>query len=143
MGKYAGLKNPTNEFAWILSYKAYLLASAFNETKSADYVGLSKVTGLTGVVEVIGGAPVFVSEYVRQDLNASGQYDGSTTSYTEAVGVFRPGWRIGDRRRETIEVTRIARTDQFEIVIIKRCDFQKVLPVSSGESLSCVLYAIS
>lgn len=142
MGKYAAIDNPSR-FAWIQSYKAYLLSTVFTELKRADYIGLQNVTGLRGVVNLIGGSPVFVSEFVRQDLNASGVYDALTTTYTETIGVYRDGFQLGDRRNETIEVVRIARTDQFEIIIIKRCDFEAVYVPGTGESLSCVLYKIS
>lgn len=143
MGRYAGLKNPAGEFFWVGSLKAYILAMSFTELKSQNFVGANNSVIPRGAINVIDGSPVFVSEFVRQDLNASGVYDGTTTSYTEFLGCFRPGWKIGTRRQETIELFRIGRTDQYEIIIMKRMDFQPMYSVGSGESLSCSLIAIS
>lgn len=143
MGRYAGLKNPAGEFFWVGSLKAYILAMAFTELKSQNFVGAGNSVIPRGAINVIDGSPVFVSEFVRQNLNASGVYDGTTTSYTEFLGCFRPGWKIGTRRQETIELFRIGRTDQYEIIIMKRMDFQPMYSPSSGEALSCSLIAIS
>jgi len=100
-------------------------------------------TILRGTVNFINGSPVLVSDKVRQDLNASGIYDAVTTTYSQIIGVYRPGFYSGKRRQQTLEVVRIARTDQYEVIGMIREDFQAMYTgLASGESLVGVGYAI-
>jgi len=137
MGKYAGFNSPLEEFVWIASMKAYLKAAMFDELTKVQHVTAQYATILRGTVNFINGSPVLVSDKVRQDLTDAGIYDGVTTDYTEILGVFRPGFKRGTRRRQTLEVVRIARTDQYEIVAMERGDFQAMFTgLTSGESLA-------
>jgi hypothetical protein len=45
---------------------------------------------------------VIVSDYVREDLNASGVYDGATTNRTLALTVNRRAFVVGQRRGITV-----------------------------------------
>lgn len=144
MGKYAGLKAPLTEFAWLLSSIAYLLAADFDELTKVQNVTAQYATILRGTVNFIGGSPVILTDKIRTDLNGSDIYDGITKDYTSAIGVFRPGFKKGTRRIQTLEVTRIARTDQYEIVAMERGDFQAMFTgLASGQSLACVVMKIS
>jgi hypothetical protein len=142
MGKYAGFTSPSEMVAWILSMAAYLKAAMFDELTKVQHVTAQFATILRGTVNFINGSPVLVSDKVRQDLNSSGVYAAGSTN-SEALGVFRPGFRKGTRRRQTLEVTRIARTDQYEIVGMTREDFQAMYKnLAAGESLACALIEI-
>ena len=145
MGKYAGFDSPLEKFAWIASMRAYLKAGAFDELTKANFVTAQYATILRGTVNFINGSPVLVSDKVRQDVNtASGVYDGVTTTGTMIIGVYRPGFKKGLRRRQTLEVVRIARTDQWEVVAMTREDFQAMhTNLASGESLAGYGYAIT
>ncbi|MBC8232809.1 hypothetical protein H8E77_24950 [bacterium] len=144
MGKYAGFDSPSEKFTWIASMKAYLKAGAFDELTKANHVTAQYATILRGTVNFINGSPVLVSDKVRQDLDSGAATYTSGGTDTIIIGVHRPSFRKGMRRRQTLEVTRIARTDQYEVVAITREDFEAMhTNLSSGESLVGVGYAIS
>jgi HK97 family phage major capsid protein len=74
------------------------------ETLTAEKVGnpaLARI--LTGVAGVIYGVPIIVSERVREDLNATGVYDGVTATKGSMLIVHKPSWYLGVRRGFTVE----------------------------------------
>lgn len=105
------------------STNARLLTTADKYGPNAPFV--------SGEVGKIDGIPVVVSEYVNNNLNASGVYDGTTTTKSVLVVVFHPAWKIGDRRKFTLKTDENIRTDQTEVVVTQRLDFQHML--ASGQ----------
>jgi hypothetical protein len=61
-------------------------------------------TLLTGEIARLGGVPVVISEYMTADLNASGIYDGLTTTQTGGLLINRDRFEIVERRGARIEV---------------------------------------
>jgi len=59
---------------------------------------------LTGEAGSIMGIRIVVSAQVREDLNASGVYDGTTMTKGSVLLVHRPSWISGVRRGFTVEV---------------------------------------
>jgi len=84
-------------------------------------------TIVTGELAKIDGMPVIVSEFVPQNLNASGVYDGTTTNTTVILLVYRNGWIIGDRRAFTLKTWENIQTDQTILVSTQRLDFERRL----------------
>jgi len=91
MGKYG--VDPT-KLAWIASVKGYSKFLSLPETITMDKYG-PKATVLTGEQGKFLGTPIIVSEAIREDLNDTGVYDGTTTDYTELILVYKPAFVLG------------------------------------------------
>lgn len=98
-------------------------------------------TILTGQLGSVDGVPIIVSEYVRNNLNASGVYDGATTTETFAVVVHRQGFLNGVRREMTMQWLReaYAEYDQDALVVTHRRAFEERFPLATETPL-CVIY---
>jgi HK97 family phage major capsid protein len=76
-----------------------------DETLTFDKVGAAAAARiLTGEAASIFGIRIVVSSQIREDLNASGVYDGTTTTKGSLMLVHRPSWMVGSRRGFTVEV---------------------------------------
>ena len=85
-------------------------------------------TWRVGALTAIDGSPLVVSAAVPENLNASGIYDGTTTTYTCAFAFNRRGFKIGRRRGITVEFEHNIQTQQNVFVSTMRKSFQKVTP---------------
>lgn len=128
MGKFAQVPGDT---ALILSPVGitHLLAEAKIET--LEKFG-ANATILKGQVGQLYGRPVIVSGKVRENLNSSGVYDGSTTTKGMAIVVHRPSFLIGDRRTLTVESAKDITTGKTMIVTTMRTDFKRTQAESSS-----------
>lgn len=137
MGKY-GLD--LGNLASIVGITSYydLLDDSSVITVDKFGMGASVLTGQLGAVD---GVPILVSEYVRNNLNASGVYDGSTTTETFAVVVHRMGFLNGVRREMTMQWLRetYAEYDQDALVVTHRRAFEERFPLATETPL-CVIY---
>ena len=124
MGKYG--VNPT-EIAWVVSIECYIRMLGLSEVLTVDKYGPNSPI-LTGELGSFDGSPLIVSEFVRNDLNASGIYDGTTVTKTEAILVHRESFVYGDRRRVTVETDRFPLTQQNVLVATERVIFQMMRP---------------
>lgn len=81
----------------------------------------------------IDGVPIVVSDYVREDLNATGVYDGTTTNRAVALTVNRGGFVVGQRRSVTITTSDelFAEADQRAIIATLRLAFATTQPAGS------------
>lgn len=124
MGKYG--VNP-NELAWVAGLSVYNKMLGLDEVITVDKYG-ANATILTGELAKLDGIPVIVSEFVREDLNANGVYDGITTDKTVLPLVYRPAFLYGDRRNITLRVSQelYMETDQDVAIATQRLDFQPV-----------------
>jgi HK97 family phage major capsid protein len=121
MGKYA--VNPA-DCVIVTSIAMYLKSFlSFTEVATVDKFG-EQATWLKGYLTALDGMPLIVSEKVRQDLNASGVYDGVTTTKSIFAIVNKSCYLIGNRRLVTIKQASDIETDQEILVITQRLDFQ-------------------
>jgi len=126
MGKYAVY---VNDLVWIVSPTVYLakLVNLKDENGNPIILTMEKygnqATILKGEVAKLFGIPVIVSEFVREDLNASGVYDGTTTTQSEIILVNRPSFVLGYRRDLKVETYRLAEQQQDGIVASIRIAF--------------------
>lgn len=120
MGKYG--VNP-NKLAIIVSSNIYLQLVGLTEVSTVDKYG-ANATILTGELAKIDGIPIIVSEWMHDNLNASGVYDGATTTKSSILMVYRPGFWIGERMGITIDSLRDIQTDQIIVVAKRRLDFK-------------------
>jgi HK97 family phage major capsid protein len=126
MGKYAA--NPADN-SWIVGVQGHILLLSLKDSANnpvvitMDKLG-SMATILTGMIGSLDGSPVLISEFMREDVNASGVYDGSTTDKKLLALVNRPSFTIGDRRRVLVETDRDIEEQQHKIVASWRGDFE-------------------
>ncbi len=87
-------------------------------------------TILSGQLATVDGAPVIVSEFVRQDLNATGVNDGVTTTRSTALTVHTGGFIQGELRGITVDYYRelYAESDQDLVTASMRRSFTPLFP---------------
>jgi len=84
---------------------AYNDLVGLDETLTFEKVGNAAAARiLTGEASSIGGIRIVVSGELREDLNASGVYDGSTTTKGSLLLINRSNFLVGVRRGFTLEV---------------------------------------
>jgi len=110
------------KLALIASVTGYIQMLAVSEVLTIDKYG-PKATVMEGEIGRIDGQPIVVSEFLGDNLNASGVYDGTTTNLTSLLQVYRPGFWIGNRAGITIGTERDIQTDQIILVAKQRTDF--------------------
>lgn len=81
---------------------------------------------LTGSVGSIYNIPILTSAANRENLNASGVYDGTTTTKGSAILFNRTRFLLGRRREFVIEVDRDIDTQQTKVVASFRRAFKPV-----------------
>jgi HK97 family phage major capsid protein len=135
MGKYG--VDP-NKLVWCFGPVGYAKLLTLKDSQNnpvlitLDKVG-PKATILTGQVGILFGSPVIVSDQVRENLNASGYYDGSTTSYTVCFLARRDGFIVGNRRNVTVKQKEEPTTDSLDIVASVRKDFEPRYAIASNQ----------
>lgn len=121
------------KLAYVMSMNMYIDALSITEVETVDKFG-PKATVLTGELAKVDGVGIVVSEFVRNDLNASGVYDGSTTDKTELFLVHTPSFLWGDVGAAKSETDRDIGTGQTIVVTSRRTDFEQIhSPAASGE----------
>lgn len=125
MGKYG--VSPAN-LCWVCGISGF--SQLLNLKDSSGNVLVTTVdkygAGATihaGELGRLWGSPIIVSEYIRENLNASGVYDATTTTKTEILCVYTPGFLIGDRRTLKIKTAEEITTDQTVLVATVRKAF--------------------
>ncbi len=137
MGKY-GVN--TNELLWITGVKGW------NALLNLDEVALAYARGQAGTYTQGGpppapwGGSIIVSEKVRENLNASGVYDGSTVTKGSILAVSKTGFVMGSRRQFTVETTRNIESQTNVIVASFRKAFSPVETPSTTISTVSIGY---
>ena len=95
----------------------------------------SRATIISGQMGSFDGRPIIISEFMRQDLNATGSYDGTTTTKTSILLANRQAYWNGEKPSGIImETGRNIDEGQSKAVASRRVDFQRVIaPVGSAE----------
>jgi len=94
MGKF-GVRE--RELVWLASPKVYQQMLDIDEVTTVEKFG-PMATILRGSLAALDGIPIVITEYNRDDLNASGVYDGITTNLSEIKLVNRTRFMWGVRR---------------------------------------------
>lgn len=111
------------------------------ETLTFDKVGNAAATRiLTGEAGSIYGIRIVVSSQVREDLNASGVYDGSVTSKGSMLLVHRPSFIVGVKRGFTVEVDTDKRRQVNQVIASFRRDFVPKETPSASLPFVCLGY---
>ena len=127
MGKYAVT---TGDVVWVTGAVGYNKIVALPETTTVDKYG-PRATVITGEVARIDGIPIVLSEFVREDLNASGVHDASTTDRTQIFLVNRSQFLYGDFRAMSLNSRYVPDTDQNVIVVLQRLIFSAWRPTKT------------
>lgn len=128
LGKYGA--DPAS-LAHIVSVSSFIQLLSDASVLTMEKYG-PQATILQGELGSVDGSPLIVSDYVRQDLNATGVYDGVTTNRTVVLTVNRRGFVTGQRRAVTLDVFReiYAESDQDLVIASMRRAFTPRFPTS-------------
>jgi len=137
MGKYG--VDPT-KLAYVVSPNGYIQMLNISEILTLEKYG-PNATILKGEVGKIDGTPIIVSEYMWDNLNASGVYDGSTTNRTSICLVYTPGFWVGVRTGITLASDRDIETDQLKLVAKTRIAFEDPYDATT-EPMATLLYNV-
>mgnify|MGYP000933738791 CR=1 FL=1 len=134
MGKWG--VNPS-DLAFIVGVSSYLALLSDTNLLTVDKYG-PNATILNGEVGKLYGVPLIVSEWVRENLNASGVYDGITTTKTYALCVNRGEWAMGQRMALDVEVDDSIYRETYQRVLVgfMREDFQSITDAAANKDTS-------
>lgn len=123
LGKYG--VNPAN-LAWVVSIAGYNKMLSLSEVLTLEKYG-AQATLLSGELGRLDNIPVVVSEFVRENLSATGVNTvGGPNTKSEVLLVYRPGFAYGDRRQVTVRSREDFETEQTIIAASQRLDFQRI-----------------
>lgn len=115
-------RNP-NDLAFIVGTQGENDFLNLDDVTDASKLGGTPTT-VSGTINKFLNIPLVVSEAAREDLNASGVYDGSTTTKGSLILVNLSQFVMGNRREFTLEVDRNIRSQTNDIVASFRKAFQ-------------------
>jgi len=119
LGKYG--VNP-DDLAWVVGPSGYYHIMNLAETKTVDKFG-EDATLRTGRIVTFDGIEVIPSAYIREDLNANGVYDGTTTDRTVILLVNKRAFMLVWLRQIKLESDRNIRRQATELVGVAELDF--------------------
>jgi hypothetical protein len=118
-----------------VSPSAYVQMLNWDHIETLDKFG-PNATVLTGQVLRVDGMPVVVSPHLRQNLNASGVYDGTTTTKTGVLLVNRDVFAVGMRQEIELDQTdEPIAYRQRTILADMRADFLPTQPIASNHAV--------
>ncbi|MBK6671880.1 MAG: phage major capsid protein [Actinobacteria bacterium] len=134
MGKWG--VNPAS-LAYIVGVSALHTLLSDTNLLTVDKLG-PNATILNGMIGMIGGVPVVVSEHIREDLNASGVNDGITTTKTYNLCVNRDEFAIGQRMALDVETNDVLYAETFQRVAyaFMREDFQHIGGAAANDDVA-------
>ncbi len=129
MGKYG--VDP-GRLAHILAIGNYVDLLSDPSVITIDKLG-PNATIRSGQLATVDGAPVIVSEFVRQDLNATGVHDASVMDRSTAITVHTGGFIQGERRGVTVRFNEYIydESDQDLVTASMRRSFTPLYPVAT------------
>ncbi len=131
------------KLAWIAGISGFIQMLSISEVLTMDKFG-ANATIRSGQLAQFDGSPIIVSEFIRQDLNLSGVYDGATTSDTIILLVHTPAFRSAEKPSGIrIETDRDITTGQNIAVASRRLDFKQVMTPGSSEETVAVGYSLT
>ena len=121
MSKYG--VNPA-ELVYLVGSSGYSQMLNIPEVTTIEQFGVN-ATIVKGALAVYRGSPVIVSEFIREDINDAGVYDGVTTNRTYCLLVNAKRFYMGQRAPIKVQVKPDARAeyDRWQLVSYQRCAF--------------------
>jgi len=77
------------------------------------------------------GSDVYTSAYVWSDTNASGVYDGTTTTKSVVIWFYRPGFLLTDRKEMSVELVPQPLKQINNVLCVWRGSFDPAIPTTS------------
>jgi HK97 family phage major capsid protein len=134
--------NPA-DLVWIVGPAVYAQLMGLPEILTVDKAGPMAAQILKGSLASILGIPVVVSQHMREDLNASGVYDGTTTTKGGIVLVNAARYYVGMRRAPQLRIIQdLPNYDRYLMAAYQRLDFQGHAQ-SASEASVCYGYNIT
>lgn len=136
MGKYAAMPGKCR---WVVGSKVYYnqLLNLKDDQNNAVVISMDKLgpnaTILKGQLGVMFGAPVILSEAMRENWNTAGVYDGSSMVRGAILCYYNDGFMIGDRRNITVKSEYKVDSDSYNIAATQREDFQPMYTAASNK----------
>lgn len=116
--------NPS-DLVWVCGPAVYSQLMGLPEILTVDKAGPMASTILKGSLAAILGIPVLVSQHMREDLNASGVYDATTTTKGGIVLVNAARFYVGMRRAPQLRIIQdLPNYDRYLLAAYQRLDFQ-------------------
>lgn len=138
LGKYASNRS---ELAYIVSPKTYLqMVEVAAGTSNNNMISFNVTNGLQ--LLTLNGIRVIQSEAIKTNYNASGVYDGATTTRTFAVLVNTQRFLVGTRAELQFNSDVDYNTDQKFYYSRVRKAFSPVIAPSATESSVALIYNI-
>lgn len=131
----AGMK--PSECAWIPGISTYYNLLTIKDSQNNNivlplesYGGAATI--LTGELGKLFGIPIVPSEYIREDLNAAGIYDGVTETKTVLPIVHRKSWKFGTFGPLTVRSSDEIHMESYMTVVVthEAADFQAMFAAS-------------
>ncbi len=128
------------EGCWIFGPTSYLSqVIKLDGCKKLNEYG-PNATVIKGELASYYGSPVLYSAHQRENLNASGVFDGVTETKGVCMYVNKEYWKHGDRRKVTLKAEEWITTDQFNLVAFRRLDFQPIIAPTTTYSFGALGY---
>lgn len=132
MGKF-GVR--VRDLVWIVGPKGVNDMAAISNVATLEKYG-PRATILTGELSSFLGIPIITSEQQRENLNASGVYDGTTTTKGAIILANLTRFIPGRRREFTVESFRDVKKQETTIVASFRRAFQPIeAPSATNQSV--------
>jgi hypothetical protein len=93
--------------------------------------GSAVVAMMPGMAGVLGGVGIILSEFMREDLNASGVYDATVTSKGSLLCVRKDGFARGTVRNVLVETDKNIVSQVKQLVVSTKMDFQPRYKIST------------
>jgi HK97 family phage major capsid protein len=133
MGIYAQ-NSLVNDLRWLVPQSVFWGSMFTLKDSSGNPAFLPALSGYAQSPIVVGkealglfmGIPVIASALMRTDLNASGVYDGSTTTKTDVLLFNRSAWMLGVQTAAAIYSLFLPVSTSWDIVAIAHYSFRHV-----------------
>lgn len=129
------------DLALLAELNGYLKLVVLSEVLTIEKFG-GRATISTGALKEIFGMALQQTSRVRSDLNASGVYDGTTTTYTIIQVFNKRAFVIGDKRAITVKSDDDIETDRMKFVITARLILKSKYDTTT-QPVTAQLYGIS
>lgn len=115
--------NP-RELIWIVGPAVYVQMMQLDDVSTVDKFG-PQATVLQGALAAYQGIPIYNCQYMREDLNASGVYDGTTTNRATILLINHTRFMVGVRRPIQVKVQMdLPSQDRYLLAAYQRKAFQ-------------------
>ena len=123
----------SSDLAWVCGISGFIQLLGLAEVLTVDKFGPA-ATIKNGQLANLDGAPIIISEFIKQDLNASGVFDNTTKTKTHILLANTRAFYTAEKPSGLqVETDRDIETQQNIAVATRRVSFAQVMTPGSGE----------